>query len=492
MNNGAGTGLLPLPINEPPLTLANIGNSMRPEVTPLNNVNNFNWAEARAQYETLNEPVIMPHPAPAPISKEALVGRFSKVLGLSIDDTTEAIDNLNPAVPLSDFFGSLFNRIPKLEARQGTSQGTSILTLNGSNRNTVISESIGSGAHGNIYISSDKKRVYKYIRKEFKEGTSMTKTAFFEKVLREIFFEAFVQTILSSDPIYGRFITSVQGIYHKPSENPNSRTVIIQMPSLQYNLKIAIDSYVSSRKHALKYIRLRHILKSLTEALVHFKNMYGFHHRDFHMGNIMFADSELRKPMIIDFGKSCLTFSGVTYSYNGNPCESNDMLQLVVDILQHSDYTRRAKRLFLDDYTVQFLREAVICARHQYNFYDILAGRYINKYPTLFHAIYYSEFRPGRTMYNYFMDNGLIPLPNINTPEAFLKFIENNDKKEIELAETPVRRRQMGDRDTNGLLENLRKSTSMFRYPLKREAGTRRLVGGKKRSTSKRTRRRIL
>ena len=514
MNNGAGTGVLPLPSE---ISLAGLGNALRPAISPLNNVNNFNWNETRRHYAVNNgsatEPVpvnntpfeFLPEKPIAPISYDDLVIRFSKVLSLSAEDTRLIINNLNPRIKTTDFFTKMsekltkFSKKPwfmsKLRKKTNTLYVEKKKNSKTAVKNIVYKKPIGSGASGEIYISADNNRAYKVIRLEHRAKRGPME-AFFEANIREVFYEAFVQTILSSDPLYGRFILPVEGIFFEEAAEPNVRIIVIQMPTLYKTLLSAIEFVGKGNRTPIHYSYIRHVLKSTAETLIHFKQLYGFRHCDLHMKNIMYRDNELRQPYIIDFGRSCLTFNGVAY-YNSryqyrSRCESNDLLMLIVDMVDVNNEAYSKNINFLDTFTYQTLWNSLRCANPTYNFYEELRRWFGEDYPTIFHAVYPDKMNPGGQVYNHFNANGLLPLPNIDTPESFLRYLDNVDKASIELLETPTSRSEFGANTTDRRIRRFRTSTMAFRQPLERQEGTRRLLGGIRRLTSKRTRRRIL
>jgi hypothetical protein len=488
MNNGAGTGLLP--------TIVNIGNSMRPGVTPLNNVNNFNWNEARRHYKAEPEPFeFLPAEPLVPMSYELLVTRFSSVLGLSEEDTRRIIDNLNPATKTTDFFTEISKKLPKFtkktwflgRLRRKTNTMRVLKKGNTTVKNVIYTKPSGSGASGQLYVSQDDTRAYKSIRLVHSSNNGPIQE-FFESNIRQIFYEAFIQTILSGDRLHGRFILPVEGIFYEESAEPNVRTIIIQMPKLVATLTSAIEELGRKKGIPIDYRYIRHVLKSITETLIHFKQLYGFRHCDLHMGNIMYRDTELREPYIIDFGRSCLTFNGIAY-YNSeyhSRCESNDLLILLVHMLSVSNeaFFKRPRIVYLDDATYGVLFNALICANPNYNFYETLIDNIDiidnsgTKYDHIFHAVYPNEMNPGGPVYEFFNERGLLPLPHIDTPEAFLAYLNNVDKTTIENLETPAARHELGARIANRRARKFRISTMAFRHPLKRQKGTRHLIGG--------------
>jgi hypothetical protein len=500
VNNGAGTGLS-LNVNSGVIapSLANIGNAMRPAVTPLNAEYNFDWNEARRHYEA--EPSFL-ITVPKPITFDEFVVRLSSVLGLSDADTRAVIENLNPAVQTTDFFTNMSARLPRLELG-GHSSPTTIQfrkRLQTGNEINIIKRGVaGKGSFGEIFMSADGKRIYKTLRLTYVPSASETEERYFERKIREFFFEIFVQTLLSADKQYGGYVLPVKGTFRRVSSTPHTRVLIIQMPSLKKTLFDLLTETAARSRMPVRYIYIKHVLKSIAEVLLHFRNLYNFHHCDLHDNNIMYSDLNKRRPMIIDFGKSCLTFNGITYVSNPTEevtCSSNDLLILLVSLLYDDDrHQNHGLGLMLDSFTRHTLIDALTCAKPEYDFYTVLKNNLGKKFPVSFRAVHPENMNPGKPVYEYFNKHGLLPLPHIDTIENFLTYLQNIDKTQIELAETPARRRELGAEMTNTIIKELRTPTMVFRRPLVRGQATRHLIGGgthfltkRRRSTMKRRR----
>jgi hypothetical protein len=195
---------------------------------------------------------------------------------------------------------------------------------------------------------------------------------------------------------------------------------------------------------------------------------------------------------MIDFGRSCLTFNGVTYFRSPTEettCSSNELLILLVSLLYDDDrHQKRGLGRMIDSFTRHALMSALTCARPEYDFYTVLKGNLSKQFPVLFRAVHPENMNPGKPVYEYFNSNGLLPLLHLNTIENFLTYLQNIDKTQIEFAETPARRQEIGTADANKIIQELRTPTKAFRRPLARGKATRHLIGGATRFLTKRRR----
>ncbi len=425
----------------------------------------------------------------------AAVQAFAKVCDISFADAQDVVEHLSPTKPSTDFFYNLGRRLPILKFTSATHESMKAekYVQGQMQENTLIREHVSKGSYGKVYMSIDKKRVYKMVFLRYDQR--YYKTGQIDKFVRDVLLEAWIQTVLSNDPVYGKYVVPVQGIFGVSTQDPNFYMVYIQMPALYKNLYECIDDLVIKNKKPVVYMDLRAAFKGIAEALAHFKATYGFHHRDLHYNNIMFRDKLMKVPMLIDFGRSCLTWNGVTYhslEYDFPKCESNDLLILFMSLIctHMHNYSQRQRKTLLDSEVLNFFDQALSTFDEKNSVYNLIYDGFIHKYslPLLFHAVYPDKLQPGEEEYEYLMRNNAFPMPNLSDPEAFLQFMENEDKAQIELFETPAVRDAQGIEKAERMARKLRTTTMQYRHPLVRQTGTRHLIGGARRTRQRKTR----
>jgi hypothetical protein len=174
-----------------------------------------------------------------------------------------------------------------------------------------------------------------------------------EDKVREVFMEAWIQTIMGLDKIYGQNISQVRNIYRDISivrgwEKTKQCILYITMDFNKYKIE---DFFYSFGSPTVDNVKPQ--LIELGKILDHFDELYNFRHRDFHQGNIMFAED--KSVRLIDFGRSCLTFdwsSGgrkaifsmpqyggtippVLLGENNASCYSMDLLTLLISVIEY-------------------------------------------------------------------------------------------------------------------------------------------------------------
>ena len=178
----------------------------------------------------------------------------------------------------------------------------------GSNTATYLT----SGTYGKIFVSKTQPLVYKQINIS---GDDAEK----ELSIRTTFLEAFVQTVLGADPMFGNSVCKIKNMYRNRSSQRPTRSVdpdvdfelVITMEPLQMDFTKMLSTTVATRG-LLQIGDIRSQFIQIASALQYFETRYNFHHRDLHTGNIMIGmDGNMR---LIDFGMSCLTLGGTTYS----------------------------------------------------------------------------------------------------------------------------------------------------------------------------------
>ena len=206
---------------------------------------------------------------------------------------------------------------------------------------------IAGGTYGAIFVSTAAGpiSVYKRVRNYPPRHP--------EEFHRELFLEAYIQTLLKNDPTYGQNIAALQGIYRDPG-NPTvaprprkapkhangTRNASIPAPPAPRPLKIEtyfykmeniatdLDRYITANMQAAEpQTPIYNMFIEIARILDYFMQYYGFYHRDLHGGNIMFGTAGNIK--LIDFGKACMQIDGTIYSVDPKPaCTSSDLFIL--------------------------------------------------------------------------------------------------------------------------------------------------------------------
>ena len=217
---------------------------------------------------------------------DAAFAAYQKVLGLKTSSEVAAVvENLNQNKATSTFFTDT-----ALTLETFAIEGGKYVRIGRAGRlgtNKLLPEPIAKGAVGEIYMSEDRTMIYKKI---IISGVQQQR----EWMIRQTYMEAFIQTVLGLDPDYGKNICQITNLYR-------SREVVRQGRS-------------DKGGDIVLFIQMN------------------FSHRDLHTGNVMFqADGTL---VLIDFGMSCMTVDGVTYSVltsNILPAESKTLVPARVD-----------------------------------------------------------------------------------------------------------------------------------------------------------------
>jgi serine/threonine protein kinase len=328
-------------------------------------------------------------------------------------------DDLNQdKATVSDLIGYV-STIPRLNFDLDT--GAVIRTKRTTRHSFVRKTPIDGGAHGKIYISSDKSKIYKKIHLEGRTEKEV------EEKIRAIFVEAFIQTILSSDATYGKNVCELIGLYR--SEDFHTTMVTRhQAPKRVLTLYLVMKPLYKNFWEALKYQHettktkmtkgaLIRILKKIAEILKYFQETYQFSHRDLHAGNIMFpmkaggnpVEIDWDSPTLIDFGLSCLTYECPihtpkkhVYSFVPenvipqnevpvgkkpypriieSPCESYDLLILFTSLIQYAHKN-------IDDDCINFLKESTEGANGRQLYPDLDSFHEMYDAVSFFHMVY--------------------------------------------------------------------------------------------------------
>jgi len=215
---------------------------------------------------------------------------------------------------------------------------------------------IGGGTYGQVFQGVTSGNAYKKMTMPPNPNPSPITN---ELYYREVYLEAFIQTVLQNDPMYGQNIGAIEKIYIDQMPDGSSRNIFYyQMETI--NNPGGLRGYLNSQQDPVTGLvpraTLLAILRQLATILEHFRRAYGFYHRDLHAGNIMFHDmtAELagaaagtppptdllpgnRRIKIIDFGMSCMRPTTNTFSVEGNDCIALDLLIYIVSLFDYRD-----------------------------------------------------------------------------------------------------------------------------------------------------------
>lgn len=252
-----------------------------------------------------------------------ILNRYARVLGiLDRSRVRTIIQYLNvEKVPNSFFTDSLqFLYVLQFDRESGAVKpiGCRVNPL----IETIIE--VAKGTYGKIYRSDNGE----YIYKEFE----INNDAYLEYCVRQVFLEAFIQTVLGADSKYGKNISTTVSLYR--SENslciPKTFSLFLKMECLPHTL---IDTINMNQLHTIDSVRP--VFIQFCEILSYFQDTYGFRHGDLHVFNVMFAHDYTLK--LIDFGMSQITMKGVEYSLRSDKVrvysKSCDMLVFLSSFL---------------------------------------------------------------------------------------------------------------------------------------------------------------
>jgi serine/threonine protein kinase len=363
---------------------------------------------------------------------ETIEREFGRVIGVKdISAPRGIIKALNQNLPSGDSFIRFASLLPSLKLDVDTG---AIKFYKKGTMNRIRKTPVGTGAFGTIYKSHDESTIYKRITLIGDSDIEI------EEKSREIFLETFIQVVLSCDPTYGNSVCKIKGLYRAPTSelmrktrgekaaalaSDPSITLYILMEPLHCNMWKMQEEL---RKRLGRKIGLQEflpVMSDIANVLDHFKKVYGFSHRDLHGGNIMFASETYNEPKLIDFGLSCLTLNGVTYSFVrenvfetllfDKPCNSYDLL-----ILASSLYEYEKPNLGND--CLEFLCQSSRGANDKLLIDDLPSFTHIYNPSAKFHMVY-----PDRILDTdgelYESMSPYMPLKYMET-DAFIAFIQ--------------------------------------------------------------------
>jgi hypothetical protein len=287
--------------------------------------------------------------APCTFSPEVLL-RVADLIGLDsksepekLASATEFISELDQTKTSDDYFSNLLGTLPRISLKPSTHASPAtysnlVKPNNGDSFvNTIKTTAIGRGTFGAVYesipigASPHGGYAYKFVT------INATNPDEFERTARGIFLEAFIQLVLSMDPEKGSFVCGIEKMFCSDAD-----TLVIKM-------EFITDSFLGRLGPLTPWSQVSSMLISIHELLTHFRSKYGFHHRDFHTGNLMMNGLALK---LIDFGEACITCDGKTFSLRRKGavqvCESADLLIFIASLYEFSPLQKSIKdKLFL-------------------------------------------------------------------------------------------------------------------------------------------------
>ena len=249
---------------------------------------------------------------------------YKDVLNIDSDDIIrEIIEKIStPYNPSDDaYYLEIMNRLYQA-SYQAASNGSYTVILKSPAGTSEINRINAKPKHAGTFGSVHKSRVYERAYKRI-----LIKSPLYA---RNLLIEIFIQCVLSMDDIYGDAVPQPIGLL-KESSSPLSVVLI-----MEYVGEGTINDYLfntyNHNKRLLTLEDLYPLMKNLVGMLAHFDEVYRFRHNDLHMENVIVTPDAACS--MIDFGKSCLTYDGRSYSaFSGIPCTGYDLLFLNAAIL---------------------------------------------------------------------------------------------------------------------------------------------------------------
>jgi serine/threonine protein kinase len=273
-------------------------------------------------------------PANAKNFDDGIIRNFSEVISQTVESTGANITELRSTrfgtrPRNAPYFSTRIYSLPMARIIVSGSGVISFISQHGDNDDVT---EIGQGSNGTIYKGIRSNIVYKRI--EINNS---------EEKFREIYLEAFIQTVLQNDPTYGRNICRIEKLYRDErliDTVPVSRRRYIFIIKMEYIQNIKLNLYLESLKdeesNLVSFAAIKPMLRYLAFLLEHFQRNYGFYHGDLHSGNVL-LNNDPTQIKIIDFGMACMKpiTTGRIFSVKNIPCMSYDLLIYIMDLRQY-------------------------------------------------------------------------------------------------------------------------------------------------------------
>ena len=237
-----------------------------------------------------------------------IVGLYKRVLGIYSESHIRAIiHHLNKDVPTATFFTDSIKLLNVLKVDKENK-----IIQNTLRKRYILTDifEYGKGSNSVIYTNEESNFVFKEIQFNIADPVEL------EQKVRELFLELFVQTVLSSDPNYGKNICKAMMCYR----SENTYTI-----SGQFNLYIQMEYLPENLNRYMQRIKIGDLaqitdmlplFRTICTIMKYFQNTYMFSHNDLHINNIMFSGNDTLK--LIDFGMSSIWYNDVHYAIEPN------------------------------------------------------------------------------------------------------------------------------------------------------------------------------
>ena len=219
---------------------------------------------------------------------EAFYTALESVLNISPEQAKTLVANFNTA-PLP-FFETYFEALPTAKL-----QTTNVKDISANTTLFIEEDHIGEGGYGTVFKNRTKPYVYKFVT-DYKRLNNKNSLEY----LKTNYKEAIIQTLLHSDPIYGKHVCRLYKVYRDGND------FVFQLEPLETTL----DKYMYKNRNEENLPEV--VEKALFKLILiinHFYVTYGYNQGDASPGNIMTSNSEdfAENLKLIDFGVARIT-----------------------------------------------------------------------------------------------------------------------------------------------------------------------------------------
>jgi len=271
-----------------------------------------------------------------------IINAYGAVIGISSKSRIQAIiQNLQATYDLSTgYFSDLLYELPIL--KHDTLTGAISYKESGRKATENVISTVARGSYG---VVSKGQSGFMFKKMECRPSSGVLEI---ERHCKDVFLEAFIQTVLYCDETYGqRNICHVIGLYRDIGSKRPTRGSPSLPPTCYYKMELAemtmqqlCEKLSNDGATPLDVDILGRYFVELGTILEHFFTTYHFTHRDLHMGNVMFhtmsssASEQDIAVKLIDFGRACLVLDGVKYSLDNDVCLSYDLLIFILSFME--------------------------------------------------------------------------------------------------------------------------------------------------------------